>query len=108
MVRRAERKRNAPVRRPVHPHRGQGAPTAVEVGASRPKSGAHLERASNRAWPVANVGDRALVENWAACWCKRKSMNTQTMRSKGMVAGVVEVGSVVSTGSRHETASGSY
>jgi hypothetical protein len=101
VVTRVARKRNVLVRRPVHLHRDQGVAAAVEVRASCSQSGAHLARASNHASDVQYVDDLALAENWAGCCCKRKSMNTQTTRSREMVMGVVEVGSVAS--SQHET-----
>jgi len=67
----------------------------------RQKSGTHPGRASGCVSEVRNAYDRALVENWAACLCRRKNMNMQTMRSTEMVTGVAEEGSVACI--RHET-----
>jgi len=99
-VTRAGCKGNLLARRPVHPHRDQVV-VVVEVGGSRQKSGARRRQASNRALEVRNAYDRALVENWAGCWCKHKSMNTRTMPNREMVTGLAVVGPVAY--SRHET-----
>lgn len=98
---RVARKGNVLARYPVHPHHDQGMrAVAVEVGVMRQKSGTHLGRASSCVSEVRNAYYRALVENWAACLCRRKSMNMQTMRSTEMATGVAELGSVVCI--RHE------
>jgi hypothetical protein len=94
---RVARKRSVLARHPVHPHphRDQGfRAVAVGVGVMRQESGAHLGRASNYVSEVRNAYDRGLVENWAACLCRRKSTNTQTMRSTEVVTGAAEVGSI--------------
>jgi len=91
-------KGNVPVRHRVRPRRERSR--AARCALHHQKPGAHHpKRVSSRASEARD--DRALAENWAACWSKRTSTNMQMMQSRAM-EGAVVVADLVAP-SRHET-----
>jgi hypothetical protein len=91
-------KGNAPVRHRVHPLRERSRVACCALHHQKPGAH-HPKRVSSRVSEARD--DRALAENWAACWSKRTSTNMQMMQSRAMARAVVAADLVAP--SRHET-----